>query len=75
MLRLIYIEKGNVAKRKSFKRSGDRGRLIPTCGQKSNVKLVPPKHDITVDDQHQKLPKNIATNKLYMKAKYRVCAD
>ncbi len=63
LLRLIHIEKGNVARQKTVKRSSDRGRPIPTRGRRSSTRVVTPKHDITVNDQHPKLPKNVATGK------------
>ena len=75
LLKLIYIEKRNMARQKSVKKSGNWGRTILTCSQKSSTIIVIPKHDITVNDQHPKLPKNITTGKYYIKAKYEMCAD
>ncbi len=63
LLRLIHIEKGNVARRKAGKGSSDKGRPIPTRGRRSSARVVTPKHDTTVDDQHPKSPKNVATGK------------
>ncbi len=75
LLRLIHIENRNVARQKLVKGSGDRGQLISTHGRKSSAIVVTPKHDTTINDQHPKLPKNVATSKKYIKAKYGVCAD
>ena len=75
LLKLIYIEKKNVARQKSVKKSSDKEQPIPTRGQKSSARVVTPKHDMTIDDQHPKSPKNVAINKLYMKAKYAMYAD
>ncbi len=63
LLRLIHIEKGNVARQKAVKGSSDRGRPISTRGRRRSAKVVTPKHDTTVDDQHPKSPKNVATGK------------
>ncbi len=63
LLRLIYIEKKNVARRKAVKESSDRGQPIPMRGRRSSARVVTPKHDTTVDDQHPKSPKNVATGK------------
>ncbi len=63
LLRLIYIEKGNVVRRKAVKGSSDRGRSIPTRGRRISARVVTPKHDLTVNNQHPKSPKNVATGK------------
>ena len=61
LLRLIYIEKKYVVRQKSVKRSGDRVQPISTHGQKSSARVVTPKHDTTVNDQHLKSSKKVAT--------------
>ncbi len=63
LLRLIHIEKGNVARRKAVKGSSDRGQPIPMRSRRNSARVVTPKHDTTVNDQHPKSPKNVATGK------------
>ena len=71
LLRLIHIEKRNIAREKLVQKSNNRIQSIFTCGRKNNIRLVIPKHSFgkgkyfnsMVDNKHPKLPKNVTIDK------------
>ena len=74
LLRLIHIEKGNVARRKSAKGSDDRRRPTPLRNLTGDAKVVIPgkgpatsgRPDLTINDRKRRSPKKDAAGREYM---------
>lgn len=83
LLRLIHIEKGNVAQRKSAKVSNDRWRPTPLRNLTGNAKVVisrkgpatSSRPDLTIHDRKRRSSEKDAAGREYMNTSNWMCAD